>query len=130
MNEESEILTKEQRIFAEYPVYKAVAAISLCLPVYNIMTAFGNLFGIGGSSVIARAMGTGQQKKAQSAFSLAVRGAFVAAAVYSVLLLIFARPFFYALVVMQKASAMLSGIHTLQWLSVEFLPFCRQCLHI
>ncbi len=25
----------------------AVAAISLCLPVYNIMTAFANLFGIG-----------------------------------------------------------------------------------
>lgn len=33
-----------------------VAAISLCLPVYNIMTAIANLFGIGGSSVITRAM--------------------------------------------------------------------------
>lgn len=26
-----------------------VAAISLCLPVYNIMTALANLFGIGGA---------------------------------------------------------------------------------
>lgn len=126
-NEESEIRNKEQYIFLEYPVPKAVAtmiiptiisqiitviynladtwyvgltgdaaavaAISLCLPVYNILTAFGNLFGIGGSSVIARALGTGHEKRAQSAFSLAVRGAFVAAALYSLLLLVCARPF-------------------------------------
>lgn len=127
VNEDSEILTREHHIFAEYPVPKvvatmvvptiisqiitviynladtwyvgltgdaaAVAAISLCLPVYNIMTAFGNLFGIGGSSVIARALGTGQQKRAQTAFSLAVRGAFWSAVSYALLLLVFARPF-------------------------------------
>lgn len=126
-NEESEIVTDEQYIFAEYPVPKAVAAmvvptiisqiitviynladtwyvgltgnaaavaaISLCLPVYNIMTAFGNLFGIGGSSVIERALGRGESKQAQAAFSLAVKGAFVAAVLYAILLLIFARPF-------------------------------------
>lgn len=71
----------------------AVAAISLCLPVYNIMTAFGNLFGIGGSSVIARSLGTGNTKQAQTAFSLSVKGAFIASVFYSILLLIFARPF-------------------------------------
>lgn len=127
IEEESEIVARERKIFAEYPVPKAVAAmvvptiisqiitviynladtwyvgltgnaaavaaISLCLPVYNIMTAFGNLFGIGGSSVMARALGTGQTKRAQTAFSLAVRGAFIAAASYALLLLLFARPF-------------------------------------
>lgn len=127
VNEESELLTKEYQIFAEYPVAKAVeamvvptiisqiitviynladtwyvgltgdaaavASISLCLPVYNIMTASGNLFGIGGSSVIARSLGDGDKRRAQRAFSLAARGALVAAAAYSVLLLIFARPF-------------------------------------
>lgn len=127
VEEESEIISREHQIFAEYPVPKAVAAmviptiisqiitviynladtwyvgltgnaaavaaISLCLPVYNIMTAFGNLFGIGGSSVIARSLGNGEQKRAQTAFSLAVRGAFAAAAVYAALLLVFARPF-------------------------------------
>ena len=127
IEEESKILTREQRIFGEYPVPKAVAtmviptiisqiitviynladtwyvgltanaaavaAISLCLPVYNIMTAFGNLFGIGGSSVIARSLGTDHPERAQTAFSLAVRGALAAAASYSLLLLICARPF-------------------------------------
>lgn len=71
----------------------AVAAISLCLPVYNIMTAIGNLFGIGGSSVIARALGTGNTKQARTAYSLALRGAFLVAAIYALLLLIFAKPF-------------------------------------
>ena len=127
VSEESEILSREQKIFAEYSVPKAVAAmviptiisqiitviynladtwyvgltgnaaavaaISLCLPVYNIMTAFGNLFGIGGSSVIARALGVGDKKKAQNAFSLSVRGAVTASAIYAILLFVFARPF-------------------------------------
>ena len=126
-DEESEITSREQRIFAEYPVPRAVAsmvvptiisqvitviynladtwyvgltgnaaavaAISLCLPVYNIMTAFANLFGIGGSSVIARALGTDHKHRAQRAFALSVRGALISAAAYSLLLGLFARPF-------------------------------------
>ena len=125
--EESEIVSREQRIFAEYSVPKAVAtmviptiisqiitviynladtwyvgltgnaaavaAISLCLPVYNIMTAFANLFGIGGSSVIARALGTNHKHRAQRAFALSVRGALLSAAAYSLLLGLLARPF-------------------------------------
>lgn len=71
----------------------AVAAISLCLPVYNIMTAIANLFGIGGSSVITRAIGTGHHHRARRAFVLAVRGALVTVVCYSLLLALIARPF-------------------------------------
>ena len=71
----------------------AVAAISLCLPVYNIMTAIANLFGLGGASVIARAMGTNHHGWAHRAFVLAVRGALIVAIVYGALLALFARPF-------------------------------------
>lgn len=71
----------------------AVAAVSLCLPVYNIMTALANLFGIGGSSVIARAMGKNDERRAQAAYALSVRGAIITAIVYSLLLLLSARPF-------------------------------------
>ena len=125
--EESEIVSREHRIFVEYSVPKAVAtmvvptiisqiitviynladtwyvgltgnaaavaAISLCLPVYNIMTAFANLFGIGGSSVIARALGTGHKHRAQRAFTLSIRGALITSAAYSLLLALCARPF-------------------------------------
>lgn len=75
----------------------AVAAISLCLPVYNIMTAIANLFGIGGSSVITRAVGEAHQHRARRAFVLSVRGALIAAAGYSVLLALIARPFLMAI---------------------------------
>ncbi len=71
----------------------AVAAISLCLPVYNIMTAIANLFGIGGSSVITRAIGEGHHHRARRAFVLSIRGALITAALYCLLLGLIARPF-------------------------------------
>ncbi len=75
----------------------AVAAISLCLPVYNIMTAIANLFGIGGSSVITRAVGEGRSHRARRAFVLSVRGALIATAGYCLLLGLVARPFLLAI---------------------------------
>lgn len=75
----------------------AVAAISLCLPVYNIMTAIANLFGIGGSSVITRAIGENHHHRARRAFVLAVRGALIIAAVYSIVMGIIARPLLMAI---------------------------------
>lgn len=75
----------------------AVAAISLCLPVYNIMTAIANLFGIGGASVITRAVGEGHHHRARLAFVLSIRGALIAAAGYCLLLGLVARPFLLAI---------------------------------
>lgn len=70
----------------------AVAAISLCLPVYNIMTAIANLFGIGGASVITRAIGEDRHHRARRAFVLSVRGALITAGVYCLLLGLIGRP--------------------------------------
>ncbi len=75
----------------------AVAAISLCLPVYNIMTAIANLFGIGGSSVITRAIGEGHHHRARRAFVLSIRGALILSFIYCLLLGVFARPFLFAI---------------------------------
>ncbi len=75
----------------------AVAAISLCLPVYNIMTAIANLFGIGGCAVITRAVGEGHTHRARRAFVLSVRGALIVTFAYCVLLGLVARPFLFAI---------------------------------
>lgn len=40
-----------------------VSAVSLAAPVFTVMAAFGNLFGIGGSTAISRAMGTGKPER-------------------------------------------------------------------
>ena len=49
-----------------------VAAVTLVYPWFNMLTAIGNLFGIGGSSVIARMLGAGRdcEVKFVSAFSV------------------------------------------------------------
>ena len=70
----------------------AVAAISLCLPLYNILTGLSNLFGVGGASVIARAVGYGDQKKAKQAFAIAAWAAFAFSAGHALLLLWLERP--------------------------------------
>lgn len=40
-----------------------VAAVSLCLPVCNLMTGLSNLFGISGASAMARALGEHDRDK-------------------------------------------------------------------
>ena len=42
-----------------------VSAVSLASPVFLIFTAFSSMFGAGGSSVISRALGTGEREKAK-----------------------------------------------------------------
>lgn len=49
-----------------------VAAVSLCMPLFILLTGMANLFGIGGSSLIARSLGEGNTERARrvSAFSI------------------------------------------------------------
>lgn len=49
-----------------------VAAVSLCMPLFILLTGMANLFGIGGSSLISRSLGIGNTERARnvSAFSI------------------------------------------------------------
>lgn len=47
-----------------------VSAVSLASPVFLIFTAFSSMFGAGGSSVISRALGTGEKEKAKRVSAL------------------------------------------------------------
>ena len=49
-----------------------VAAVSLCMPMFIFLTGMANLFGIGGSSLMARSLGAGNVEKARktAAFSI------------------------------------------------------------
>ncbi len=49
-----------------------VAALGICFPLFVIMAAVANLFGIGGSSVISRAMGEKKIEKARRTFASVV----------------------------------------------------------
>ena len=47
----------------------AVAAVSVAMPLFIVMTGLSNLFGIGGSSMISRSLGAKKEGDARSAFS-------------------------------------------------------------
>ena len=49
-----------------------VAAVSLVSPWFNLLTALGNLFGLGGGSLISRMLGMGREREVRyvSAFSI------------------------------------------------------------
>lgn len=70
----------------------AVAAVSLCLPIYNILTAIANLFGIGGASVITRAIGKKDVNKAKNSFALSIWLAVIISLIYCLVICLIARP--------------------------------------
>ena len=49
-----------------------VAAVGVCLPPMMLLTALANLFGVGASSVISRALGTGDEVTARKAAAFAI----------------------------------------------------------
>ena len=40
-----------------------VAGVSLCAPMFTLMVAMGDIFGLGGSSLISRLLGQGEEKR-------------------------------------------------------------------
>lgn len=68
-----------------------VAAATLAMPLFMIMTALSNLFGIGGASAISRFLGSGERGKASNTCAFCVWTAAVAALLYGIAV-IFLRP--------------------------------------
>lgn len=69
----------------------AVAAVSVAMPLFIVMTGLSNLFGIGGSSMISRSLGAKREDDAKSAFSFALWGGIAAAVAYSVVIFFFGK---------------------------------------
>lgn len=66
-----------------------VAAVSLATPVFLMFMAVGTMFGIGGTSVISRAMGEGRQEYARKVCAFCMWGCVIVGVVMSALMLIF-----------------------------------------
>lgn len=61
-----------------------IAAIALVFPIFSLCTGIGNLFGIGGGSLISRLMGKGELDRAGKVSAFSIYAALATAAVYSV----------------------------------------------
>ena len=69
-----------------------VAAVSLATPVFLIFMAVGTVFGVGGTSVISRAMGEGKTDYAKRVSSFCMWGCVIAGMIMSAGMLIFINP--------------------------------------
>lgn len=72
-----------------------LTAVSICAPIFMILSAISNLFGIGGASVMARFLGRHDHDNAKKATSLAVWGCLISTIIYSLLILLLIRPLIY-----------------------------------
>ena len=69
-----------------------IAALSITFPIYTLLTAVANLFGIGANSIIARSLGQNDKETAQKASSFSFWASIAVTAVLSVLLAVFMEP--------------------------------------
>lgn len=66
-----------------------VASLSVSMPVFVLMAAIANLFGIGGASVISRALGRKDIPYARKTFSFCFYGGMAAAVLFALLIAVF-----------------------------------------
>lgn len=66
-----------------------VAAATLSMPVFIFLTAFANLFGIGGASTISRSLGAGKREKARCCSAFCIWSAAVVSILYGIAVALF-----------------------------------------
>lgn len=69
-----------------------VAAVSVATPVFLLFMALGTIFGIGGTSVISRAMGEGRRDYAKKVSAFCMWGCVAVGLLFMAILLIFMNP--------------------------------------
>lgn len=70
-----------------------VAAVTLSFPAFWTLSALANLFGVGGSSLIARSLGSGNPERARKTAAFCLFTSAGATVIYSLLVLFLKRPF-------------------------------------
>ena len=66
-----------------------VAAATLSMPLFILMTGIANLFGMGGASLISRSLGNGDREKAKKTASFCIWSAGIFALIYGLVILVF-----------------------------------------
>jgi putative MATE family efflux protein len=90
-----------------------VAAITLCMPIVMGIQAFGNIFAIGGASLISRLLGAGERKGANHAAAISFWAALVICTITSIALFLYMEP-----------------VLSLCGASVDTMPYCKSYLSI
>lgn len=74
-----------------------LSAINVCLPLMLMFTALANLFGIGGSGALSRALGRGDTDTARRITAFSIWSGVVVSLIYSAVVFVFSEPVLYAM---------------------------------
>ncbi len=101
-----------------------IAGVSLCTPVFTMLIALGDIFGLGGSSAVSRLLGAEKKERAGEVSALASWAALLCGLVTGVILLILKTPVLYLLGADESTFA--SAAAYLRWiaLAAPFVVFC------
>ena len=69
-----------------------VAGVSLCAPLFTLMVAMGDIFGLGGSSLISRLLGQGRQDRVKHVSAFCCYGAILWGVLVTAIMLAFRGP--------------------------------------
>ena len=69
-----------------------VAAVSLVSPWFNLLTALGNLFGLGGGSLVSRMLGSKNHEDIKHVSSFSIWGVCVTTLIFSIMTFVFRQP--------------------------------------
>ena len=78
-------------------VQELVAGVSLVVPVFTLMIAFGDIFGLGGSSLISRLFGEKRLEEAKRVSAFCIWGAIGFGIFVSIVLMVFKTPILHIL---------------------------------
>ena len=93
-----------------------VAGVSLCAPVFSLMLAFGDIFGLGASSVISRLFGARQYEESSHVHAFSFYTALGWSLVCALVMFVFKNPILRLLGAKEDTFASASAYYT--WLAV------------
>lgn len=82
-----------------------VAAVSLTNPIFILMMAFANMFGMGGSAVLSMALGAKNEKRARQTSSFVTYASLIVGILFAVILIVFMDPIFISVLNQGTAGA-------------------------
>ena len=100
-----------------------VAAVSLCAPLFTLMVALGDIFGIGGSSVISRLFGQKKDHEANQVNGFCCLGAIGCGIIVTILMLLLKYPLLQLLGANEQTLPYASQYYTIIALGSTFIIF-------
>ena len=101
-----------------------VAGVSLVAPVFMVMIALGDIFGVGGSSLISRLMGNRQKEDSKRVSALCFYSALILGVILTILLLILKNPLLVLLGTNQETISHAAAYYTYIAIGAPFILTC------